>query len=159
MFLRFVDHHMRTFLMVDNHRSKDAMFALPEYEGIYLNTLMFVVNLCVCMYLYNEGLKYVSVCISGTAGALADKSRGQCGAPINSDRSQSRYVAPIFMKFTDQIMIPPDHACAANRGQNPTWWEFLQLPPLVIWYVHLTFNLCIRISSNETFGSPVRYPV
>ena len=121
---------------------------------------MFVVHLYVCMYLYNEGLKYVSVCISGTAGALADKSRGQCGAPINSDRSQSRYVAPIFMKFTDQIMIPPpDHACTANRGQDPTWWEFLQLPPLVIWYAHLTFNLCIRISSNETFGSPVRYPV
>ena len=45
-------------------------------EGIYHNTLMFVVHLCVSMYLYNEGLKYVSVCISGTAGALADKSRG-----------------------------------------------------------------------------------
>ena len=54
-------------------------------EGKYHNTLMFVVHLCVSMYLYNEGLKYVSVCISGTAGALADKSRGQCGAPINSD--------------------------------------------------------------------------
>ena len=43
MFLRFMDHHMRSFLMVANHRSSDAMFAM------YRSSLMLIMILKIVL--------------------------------------------------------------------------------------------------------------